>query len=113
MNKSNLARTGSILPKPLVRNYLLYVRADKSEIPEIEGVLSRKFPYRWGRAIFDPHEGDRTVYSLPPEATNEELLAVTAKLLEMKVQSFEFKDWRNTRTPPTRMVVVKTGEPIF
>ena len=43
----------------------------------------------------------------------EQIKDITAKLIELGAQSFEFRDWTNKISPPTRERIIETKHPVF
>ena len=52
--------------------------------------------------------GDRLAYSFRPILSKEDISDITRKLLDLGVQAFEWRDWRNQICPPTKESVRKT-----
>lgn len=91
-----------------IPEYLLLVRIDDSKVSELEASLPKGY-----RPSFFANMGDRRGYSFEPMLTSEQMKDITDKLVELGAQSFEFRDWRNKISPPTREKVIKTEKPIY
>lgn len=90
-----------------IPQYLLLIRLDDPKIPLLEKAL----PEGYSRA-FTSNMGDRICYSFRPDLTRKEIKDITGKLIDLGVQSFEFRDWTNKISPPTKERVIKTKHAI-
>ena len=92
-----------------VPDYLLLVRIDETKLPELEA----SFPRGYAHVLMTANMGDKKCYSFSPILTKDEIKDITAKLLELGAQAFEFRDWRNRISPPTRERVIRTKRPVL
>jgi len=90
-----------------IPDYLLFVRIDETKIKELESAL----PKKWAHAITS-NMGDRRCYSFMPRLTQEKMQNIIGTLCNLGAQAFEFKDWTNQISPPTRERVLETKYPI-
>jgi hypothetical protein len=93
----------------------LLVRADEKILNKFENFLTDYLgKYNWDNVILFPNAGDRIVYhSTIKLGDKERIKDISAKLVELGVQSFEFRDWTNKFSPPTKERVIKTKNPVF
>ena len=80
-----------------VPDYVLLVRLEELKVPQLEEIL----PSGYARTLIY-NMGDRRCYSFHPHLISSGIVDLTAKLLELEVQSFEFRDRRNREFPPIR-----------
>jgi len=79
-----------------IQDYLLLVRIDETKISKLEATLPTV------RHAITSNMGDRRCYSFLPRLTQEQIKDITEKLVELGAQSFEFRDWTNKISPPTK-----------
>jgi len=90
-------------------DYLLLIRIDEPKISQLEAIL----PKGWAPCLTG-NMGDRRCYSFLPKLSDKERITdITEKLIELGVQSFEFRDWTNKICPPTRERIIETKKSIF
>lgn len=84
-----------------IPDYLLLVRIDETKISELEAALPMV------RYAITNNLGDRKCYSFHPRLTQEQIKDITKKLLDLGAQSWEFRDWTNKISPPTKEKTIK------
>jgi hypothetical protein len=91
-----------------IPDYLLLVRIDETKIPLLEDALPGET-----RHAITSNMGDRRCYSFSPHLTQEQIQDITKKLVELGAQSFEFRDWTNKISPPTKEKIIETKRPMY